>query len=296
MPRVKLIHNANAGDESHSEQRLISMMESKGFICDYSPAKSDDLDIPPGTDFLVVAGGDGTIKKAAKKLLERKLMDKRFPIAILPLGTANNLSRSLKIAEKTEQNIDSWLKPKIKKFDVGRVYGLNKFNFFLEGLGYGVFPYLIHQMKRADKNLSDDPDKRIEAALKTLRKIISSYKKQHAHIIIDGQDHSGDYLMVEIMNIPSIGPNLLLAPGANISDGLFDVVMVKEEQRAVLGQYVEGKLSGNEIPLDLPIISGKEIYIKWTGVDGHVDDKLIRKREHPELKIDNHRGLLEFLH
>lgn len=296
MPRVKLIHNANAGDESHSERRLISMMESKGFICDYSSEKSDEADIPSETDFLVVAGGDGTVKKAAKKLLERSLVDKRFPIAIIPLGTANNLSRSLGIAGDIEQNIECWLKPKIKKFDVGRVYGLRKFKFFLEGLGYGIFPYLIYQMKEADKYVPDDPDKKIEAALKNLHKIILSYKKQNAHIVIDGQDHSGDYLMVEIMNIPSIGPNLVLAPEADISDGLFDIIMIKEDQRELLGAYVENKLKAREISIDIPVVRGKEIYIKWHGVDGHVDDKLIRKSDHPELKIDNHKGLLEFFY
>ncbi len=294
MTRVKLLHNAKAGDESHSERKLISMIESKGFICDYSSIKSSGWEIPQETDFIVVAGGDGTVKKTAHNLLNRKLVDKRFPIAILPLGTANNLSRSLKIGSDTEQIIDSWLKPKIRKFDVGRIYGMPKYEFFMEGLGYGVFPYLMHKMKDLDESLSDDPEKRLELALKTLQKIILSYKPHFAHIVIDGQDHSGEYLMIEIMNIPSIGPNLLMAPNADTADGLFDIILIPEAKRKALSSYVENKLKGKETILRLEPIRGKQIYIKWQGPDGHIDDKLIRMKEHPELKIDNHRGLLEF--
>ncbi len=294
MARVKLLHNAKAGDESHSEQKLISMIESKGFICDYSSIKSSDWVIPDETDFIVVAGGDGTVKKTAKNLLNRRLLEKRFPIAILPLGTANNLSRSLNLGDETEQIIESWLKPKIRKFDIGRIYGLPKYDFFMEGLGYGVFPYLMYKMKEVDESLSEDPEKRIEAALKILHKIILSYKPHFAHVVIDGQDHSGDYLMIEVMNIPSIGPNLLMAPKADTADGLFDVVLISEDKREILAQYVENKIKGKETSINLDPIRGKQIYIKWQGSDGHVDDKLIRMKEHPELKIDNHGGLLEF--
>lgn len=294
MRRVKLIHNAKAGDESHSERKLISMIESKGFICDYSSIKSSDWEIPEETDFIVVAGGDGTIKKTARTLLYRKLLDKRFPIAILPLGTANNLSRSLKIGSDTEQIIDSWLKPKFSKFDVGRIYGMPKYEFFMEGLGYGIFPYLMYKMKNISDKISDDPEKKIEVALKTLHKIVASYKANFAHIVIDGQDHSGEYLMIEIMNIPSIGPNLLMAPNADTSDGLFDIVLISDDKRKALTSYIEGKLIGKENKVGIEPIRGRQVYIKWEGNDGHIDDKFTRMKEHPELKIDNHPGLLEF--
>lgn len=294
MARVKLLHNAKAGDESHSERKLISMIESKGFICDYSSIKDETFDIPDETDFIVIAGGDGTVKKTAKKLFERKLIDKQFPLAILPLGTANNLSSSFNINPDTEKVIDSWKKPHIKKFDVGRIYGMDKVNFFLEGMGYGIFPYLIHKMKEIDVQLADDPEKKLEAALKNLHKIILSYKTQYSHIVIDGQDHSGDYLMVEVMNIPSIGPNMLLAPEADSADGLFEVILVGEDKRKHLATYIENKLKGKETALNLKTIKGRQIYIKWQGTDGHVDDKLIKTKEHPELKIENHKGLLTF--
>lgn len=295
MTRVKLIHNAGAGDENHSEKKIISMIESKGFTCDYTPVKSSDWDISPETDFIVVAGGDGTVKKTAKKLLNRPLIDKSFPIAILPLGTANNLFRSLKIGDDIGLIIESWMRPNVQKFDIGRVYGLEKHHFFLEALGYGVFPHLINKMKKVDQKLSDDPENRIQTALETLLEAIHAYNTHFSHIVIDGKDYSGNYLMVEIMNIPSIGPNLLLAPEADSEDGFFDIKLIEESQRDLLASYVESKLNGKEIPLGVSPVKGNQIYIKWQGTDGHIDDKTIHNKEHHELKINNHTGVLEFL-
>ena len=172
--------------------------------------------------------------------------------------------------------------------------GMDKIDFFLEGMGYGIFPYLIHKMKAVDVELADDPERKTEEALKILSEITQSYECQYAHIVIDGQDHSGNYLMVEIMNIPSIGPNLLLAPDADSSDGFFEVVLIGEDKRKKIISYIDAKLKGKENHIDLKPIKGKQIYVKWQGSDGHIDDKLIRDKNQPELKIENHKGLLEF--
>src|SRR5713101_4382150 len=42
------------------------------------------------TDLVLVAGGDGTTAKVASRLV-----DSGIPLSVLPLGTANNLARSL---------------------------------------------------------------------------------------------------------------------------------------------------------------------------------------------------------
>ena len=55
-------------------------------------------------DIVAVAGGDGTVGKVARELIE-----KRIPIAVLPLGTANNIAKSLGIADIPLQDlVASW--------------------------------------------------------------------------------------------------------------------------------------------------------------------------------------------
>jgi len=43
-------------------------------------------------DLILVAGGDGTVTKVARRLVAMK---SEIPLAVLPVGTANNFARSL---------------------------------------------------------------------------------------------------------------------------------------------------------------------------------------------------------
>src|SRR5215510_1635364 len=151
MKTVNLLHNPTAGTEDHDKEELISLMEKNGFECQYSSVKGDWKDIDEKVDFIVAAGGDGTIRKITKQLLDRKLSEKTWPIALLPLGTANNIAQTLNIEGSTEDIIQSWHHAHIKTFDVGRIRNLPKADFFLESLGYGMFPYLIKKMKKVEK-------------------------------------------------------------------------------------------------------------------------------------------------
>jgi diacylglycerol kinase (ATP) len=140
MKFAKLLHNPGAGDGDHSSYDLAKMIYDAGFQCSASSVKkvdNENINIDK-YDFVVLAGGDGTVRKAVKKLLKENL-----PIGLLPMGTANNIAKTLGISGAEEQIVASWNKDQIKSFDVGRIYGLNKkYNFFLEGFGYGVFPSL----------------------------------------------------------------------------------------------------------------------------------------------------------
>jgi diacylglycerol kinase (ATP) len=165
-----------------------------------------------------VAGGDGTIRKAALTLLDRKFSDKKLPIAILPLGTANNISKSLGITGEVEDIIATWKTSEVKKYDIGRIEGMDKTHFLVEGFGYGIFPRLMKVMKKVEKERKDTPEKALQTALEELLHLILSTEARHYHILIDGNDHSGKFLLAEVMNSRSIGPNLLLSPNADPGD------------------------------------------------------------------------------
>lgn len=81
-------------------------------------------------DFVVVAGGDGTVRQITKELLDRKVLDKTYPVALLPLGTANNISKTLEIAAETEEIIQSWHSENVKKYDVGKISNVDDASFF----------------------------------------------------------------------------------------------------------------------------------------------------------------------
>ena len=290
---VNLLHNPTAGSEDHDRGELTSLLEKNGFQCQYSSIKKDWKDIDEKVDFIVAAGGDGTIRKITKELLDRKLSEKTWPIALLPLGTANNIAQTLNIQGSTEEIIQSWHHTGIKAFDVGRIRNLPKVDFFLESLGYGMFPYLIKKMRKVEK--SQTPEQEIRTALETLYEIVFSYEPKQCHLTIDGKDHSGRFLMTEIMNTKLIGPNLFLSPHGDPGDGEFEVIMIPENDKDKLGAYISNKLKGVESPYTFHQLKAKEITISWEGTHMHVDDEMIKIDKGVEIEIELRKGLLEFM-
>src|ERR1044072_7355 len=105
MKIINLFHNPTAGNEDHDKEELVSLMEKNGFECQYSSMKKNWKDIDEKVDFIVAAGGDGTIRKITKQLLDRKLSEKTWPIALLTLGTAKKIAQTLHINDDSEDII-----------------------------------------------------------------------------------------------------------------------------------------------------------------------------------------------
>jgi len=295
MKIINLLHNPTAGNEDHSKEELISLLEENGYECRYSSMKKDWKNLDEKVDFIVAAGGDGTIRKITKELLERKLSEKIWPIALLPLGTANNVAQTLEINGSTEEIIQSWNHPDIKKFDVGKIDHLLGATFFLESFGYGIFPYLIKKMKKVDEKDINKPEIEMRTALEILHESIFSYEPKHCKMTIDGNDHSGIFLLVEIMNTRLIGPNLFLSPHGDPGDGEFEVILIPESDKEKLASYVSNKLNGIDTPYSFQQLKGKKITISWEGTHVHVDDEIIKIEKYREIEIELRKGLLEFL-
>lgn len=289
-----LIHNPGAGAEKYTKEQLVSKIETLGYECRYSSTKKKGWkDIDSQTDFIIIAGGDGTVRKVIKKLLDRKILRKRFPLALLPLGTANNISKTLGISGEPEELAKSWKKESIKGIDVGFIEGLSEPNFFIEGLGYGIFPLLMETMKEKDDKLFLSLDTEINYSLQILHEMILSYEAQELQLEIDGVDRSGKYLLAEIMNIKSVGPNLQLAPGADPGDGQFEVILVTEEQKAQFADSVMNKLKGVDdrfVPQSIP---GSSIRLQADNTHIHIDDELIWIDDPAVIKIEVYEGLLK---
>jgi diacylglycerol kinase family enzyme len=302
MRTAKVLHNPAAGDGENSDKDIIAAVEAEGYKCSYLSTKKKGWDkkdwdrtASRDIDFVVVAGGDGTVRKIAHELLDRKLIEKRLPIALLPMGTANNIAKTLGIVGRHDEIIKSWKSHTVKNYDVGRIGGLKKHKFFIESYGYGVFPRLMKEMKKLEKSSFDTPDQKIKTALQVLYDIILRYKPKLCRLNIDGNDYTGRFMLVEIMNTSSIGPNLHLAPFADPGDGSFDIVLISENQRRAFADYVKGKLEGrNETPF-FTALKAKRLEIYWEGTALHVDDEHLLLDDPADIHVEIQPGLLEFL-
>src|SRR5688500_13926950 len=88
---VVLLHNEKSGDESWSRNDLIKLVRRAGFEPRYFPLNRalDEPKLLDRGEFVIVAGGDGAIRRAGLAMIGRDRA-----LAPLPLGTANNIIRS----------------------------------------------------------------------------------------------------------------------------------------------------------------------------------------------------------
>lgn len=295
MKKAKILHNPSAGKGEYTKKELMAILEAQGFECGYSSTKEKGWKkMDDDVDFLVVAGGDGTVRKVVVKLLDKE-GGKNPPIALLPLGTANNIAKSLGINGHAKEVISNIDKNKKKKFDVGRLKGMKEGSVFLESFGYGIFPSLMGMMKENPVSDEQTPEEELKTALDRVHNVILSQDAASFNISIDGMEHTGNYIMVEVMNISSIGPNLGLSPNSDPGDGQFEVVLIPESQREEFASYISHKIGGVDktfIPL---IVKGSDIRIDTQVETLHIDDELIEVKKTGEVTIKPDRAMLEFL-
>ena len=94
-------------------------------------------------DLVIVCGGDGTINSAAKGIMATGL-----PLGILPMGTANDLARTLAIPDNLVAAADIILAGLTRKIDLGEVNGHPFFNVASMGLGASLANSLSREAKR----------------------------------------------------------------------------------------------------------------------------------------------------
>ena len=299
--RVTLIHNPSAGDESQPRKReLESMIREAGHVLRYQSASAKDwvnaLDQP--ADVVAVAGGDGTVGKVARQMIGRHI-----PIAVVPIGTANNISRTLRIGSfSVRQLIASWSAARHVSWDVGASEGPWGERAFIEGIGAGLFTTAI---PRIDANATlaeiDDTDTKLDYTLQLLREHLDRCVPTRVSAKLDGKDVSDDYILFETLLMEYIGPNLYLAPKTVRGDGHFDVVMIAEEDRAALRHHLESRRHGMLWPPEFKTVRARQVEIQWTGFPVHIDDGIWpedgeRKPEHPApIKLRVVREAIDFL-
>lgn len=293
---VLLYCNPDSGEGAHSRKELKAAIRAAGYDCSVIPHKSDiPLEELANADLYAVAGGDGTVRKFMKQLMGRPLRYVR-PIGLLPLGTANNIGKSLGVhGRKPDEVIAGWKEGRKQGFDVGAVTGLPREQYFLESMGFGIFPRLMRDMEALPEGSIQSPDDELDTAYRLLSGLVADYEASRCTIILDGDRHEGRYLMIAFMNIRSLGPNMQLAPDAAPGDDWLDVVLVTESERDVLARYFEEARKDHDVPFPVKAIRAREISVCWEGYDAHVDDKNIELPGGSVLTIRILPRLLHFL-
>lgn len=275
---VKIVHSPTAGNGDFSKKNVTDVVEKMGMSYQYISTEEEGWEntLRTKTDMIFLVGGDGTVCRFAKSLLKEKLSAAAISIVLLPAGTANNIAKTLGIPKRSKPSIK--LDGKDVNFSCGKVSDLPDHDYFLESVGVGLFPELMLETKNRDIE-KDSPSEEMTLAQKLLLKITRTFQAKEAEIITDGTRIKGSFLLIEIMNIPYIGPNLRLAPNADPTDRYLDVVMLLEEDRdefvIYLQKIINGESENNGVDRFLKVMRAKKVKVVWDGKTAHVDDQVI---------------------
>lgn len=267
--RVALLHNSSAGSEDHTDAELTAVLRRAGHEVAHVVSRLSDLTEAlqrTPCELVVVAGGDGTVGKAACELAGWQV-----PLSILPLGTANNTAMALALPRHAKKLAKSWHDATPVPFDLGVLQDGRLASRFSEAVGWGVFAETIAEAKRRPAEQS------VRLTLKRDRKIFRSVAEsvvpRRYEIEADGRDLSGEYVFVEVMNVPFLGPRLQLSPSSDPGDGQFELVLADPSQRDALVNVAK---TGVVDPTALRVERVKRVRV--VSEDGvlHRDGRLLR--------------------
>jgi diacylglycerol kinase (ATP) len=215
QPRALMLVNPNARRGREAIEPVVERLRRGGMAVSVerfeTPGEvSRDIVRRGGeADLVVVCGGDGTINSAALGVLETGL-----PMGIIPLGTANDLARTLDIPDDPLAAADIILRGKSKRIDLGTVNGHPFFNVASIGLG-------------ADLAHSLDPETkkrwgRLGYALAAL-KVVTAARPFSATIISEAGARKVRTYQIAVGNGRHYGGGNVVHSGATIDDGHLDL-------------------------------------------------------------------------
>jgi len=212
-----------------------------------------------GVDTLVVAGGDGTLHEVAAGLGEEA---RRLTLALLPLGTGNDLASSLGVPTEPEAALALLEEGTPRRLDLVRVGGGEAgwvVNFAMGGFAGRVAERVTPRRRRIwgrHVYLRAALDEVLERRPRTVR------------LRADGRTvHEGPLLAVVVASGPRFGGGIPIAPGAEPDDGLLDLLVLGAVSLPGLLRVVGRALRGRH--LDDPAVS--HLRVRWVEVDAETD-------------------------
>ncbi|HEY7885874.1 MAG TPA: lipid kinase, partial [Cellvibrionaceae bacterium] len=167
-------------------------------------------------DFVIVGGGDGTLSSTAHTLIETKL-----PLAILPLGTANDLARSLGIPEELEEAFAVIAGNVRTHIDVGLVNDQHYFNVAHMGLGVKVTQELTPEVKKHWGVFS---------YLKAFFAALARIRQFRVNLEVDGEKHSLRSIQLAVGNGRYYGGGNVIDEQARMDDGLLSLYSLRPQR------------------------------------------------------------------
>jgi diacylglycerol kinase (ATP) len=268
--RALLIVNPNSRRGSEADlHAVVELLEDSGYEVTTRESTSadecarelerrcDDLDL------VIVAGGDGTISSAAASLYRHNK-----PLAILPLGTANDLARSLSIPDDLETAGRLVVDNQLRRIDLGVVNG----HYFFNAVNIGLGTQITHKLSKGIK--------KVWGIFSYFRAFWSALSQQHAFkvtITVDGHVYRQRSIHLTVGNGRYYGGGNIVDQSAEIDSGDLCLYSIKPQPTWKLISLAPLlRLGRQRLAKQAFSICGKHIEVSTsTPLEVHADGELV---------------------
>lgn len=217
--RALVIANWAARDGDDQQDAMVRALREHDIdVLLASPSKSESLAQLVSThqedvEMIILAGGDGTLNAAAEALVEAQL-----PVGIIPLGTANDLARTLELPTDPVEACRLIAAGRTRRIDLGQVNDKYFFNVASIGLGVVVSRRLTSVAKSRWGPL---------AYVKTALRTALRTRPFRAEIRAGGRVFRVKTVQIAVGNGRHYGGGMTVGQDATIDDHLLDLYSVE---------------------------------------------------------------------
>src|SRR5581483_1239818 len=207
-----------------------------------------------GYERIIAVGGDGIVHEVVNGLLRASNEGETIALGIIPLGTGNDFIKSLPPALTPGKNRDDWraaiarvASGKTALVDVGKITGDMPApghphpQYFTNGtdVGFGA---------RVAKAVRKIPLTGLPGYLAAVGQVLVDYGLPHVKISLDsGEVIELNTTLTAVTNGRCFGSSFWLTPTADISDGVFDVIIARPLGRAGILQIIPLLMKGTHL-------------------------------------------------
>ncbi len=168
-------------------------------------------------DIVVACGGDGTVNEVAKALVHTDTT-----MGIIPNGSGNGFAMHVGLGRNTKRAIQMINDATPLRIDTCTVND----RFFLNLAGIGFDALIAYKVDHGKK-------RGLQMYINTVSKEIVKFKAENYTVTTsENKTINGAFSVIAVANAAMYGYNFTIAPKAKLTDGLLDVVFVKEASLA----------------------------------------------------------------
>jgi len=222
-----------------------------------------------GYDMIVSVGGDGTVNEVVNGIHASGNMSNSL-LGIVSTGTGSDYIRTVGLPRRYEEACKRFLRPEKRKVDVGIVEymknGSKAERLFVNFAGTGFDAEIVRRTTQQFKNLGG-----LLSYLCGTVATILMYGNKKISLKVDGEETEKKVCTVIMNNGKYGGGGMYTAPGADLADGLLDVLVVGDMSRPKLLYSLPRIYKGTHLTIpNVSMKKAKEIEIKSLGPKMHL--------------------------